>query len=495
MVLGRASVLVRTLVVAALASVALAAPAGAVTITEFEASPGQISLPINIVAGADGNLWWTEIGSEPGIGRMSPSGERFPVIPDGSNPIDLAVAPGGWVSWVSQEGFGSRSPSGIVTRSANSFGAGSITLTPSGQIRFGGREGVSATVVCAPEDPASDHLEAGFSCAGEKDGNPVEGIAAAPDGTLWASVSKSNAVFIRSTAVFGFTTRVDLPVGSDPVGIAIGPEGDAWVAMWEADAIDRITPTGARTRFPLPAGSRPNDLVLGPDGAFWIVEAGTGRIARMTTAVSLTGEYKVPSGETGQLGITVGPDRNIWFTDPEAGRIGRLVPDPPSIGAGGPSGGDASIATATAPPADTIAPRFTGAPSFTPARFRALGRGKATASGHAAPSGSMLRFSLSEPAAVAVTVAREVPGRRLGKRCVAPGKAKPGARRCPRFVRDGELGLKGAAGGNRVAFSGRLGGRALVPGSYRATLLARDGAGNTSTPSFAGFAIVGSPRS
>jgi virginiamycin B lyase len=486
MVLGRASAVVRTLGLAALAALAVAAPANAVTITEFDTNPGKVSVPLNIVGGADGNLWWTEIGSEPGIGRMSPSGERFPVIPDGSNPIDLAAAPSGWVSWVSQEGFGSRSPSGFVTRNANSFRAGSITLTPSGQIRFGGQMGVS--VICSPIDPTSDHLETEFTCAGEKYASRVEGIAASADGTLWASASESNAVFIGSTASF-FTTRIDLPAGSDPVGIAIGPEGNAWVAMWKADAIDRITPTGARTRFPLPAGSRPNDLVLGPDGAFWIVEAGTGRIARMTTAGAVTGEYPVPSGETGQLGITVGPDGNIWFTDPEAGMIGRLVPDPLSIVGGGSSGGS-TAAPAGTPAADTTAPRFTVAPSFRPARFRAADKAGAAPSRGRVPVGSTLRFSLSEPASVVATIAREVPGRRLGGRCVATGKAKPGAARCPRFVPKGALKIDGVDGPDKLAFSGRLGGKALGPGRYRATFVAHDHAGNASSPSLAPFAIV-----
>jgi streptogramin lyase len=491
MVLGRASAVVRTLGLAALAALAVAAPANAVTITEFDTNPGKVSVPLNIVGGADGNLWWTEIGSEPGIGRMSPSGERFPVIPDGSNPIDLAAAPSGWVSWVSQEGFGSRSPSGLVTRTANSFSAGAITLTPSGQIRFGGREGVS--VICSPQVPTSDHLETEFACAGEKFADSVEGIAAAPDGTLWASASKSNAVFISSTAHFGFTTRVDLPAGSDPVGIAIGPEGNAWVAMWEAGAIDRITPAGARTRFLLPVGSRPNDLVLGPDGAFWILESGTGRIARMTTTGTVTGEYPVPSGETGQLGITVGPDRNIWFTDPEAAMIGRLVPDPPIIAGGGSSGGSTTTAPAVAPALDAIAPRFTAAPTLRPARFR-VAAGKAHGSSRGgAPSGSTLRFSLSEAASVTVTLARGVPGRRLGSRCVAPGKAKPSAGRCARFVGSGGLKIDGAAGPNKLAFSGRPAGRALRPGRYRATFIAADPAGNASGPSLAGFVIVGAP--
>lgn len=481
MKLGRFTLIVSMI----LGAVTCADPAGAVTITEFETNPGKVSVPLNVVAGPDGNLWWTELGAEPGIGRMSPTGERFPVIPDSRNPIDLAAAPSGWVSWVSQEGFGRRSPSGIVAEQTENFRAGAITLTPSNQIRFGGGEGASATVICSPKDPTSDHLEAEFTCAGEKNGNAVEGIAASPAGTLWASVSKSNAVFISSTVSFGFTTRIDLPANSDPVGIAIGPEGNAWVAMWEASAIDRITPTGARTRFNLPPGSKPNDLVLGPDGAFWIVESGTGKIARMTTSGLVTDEYPVPSGETGEIGITVGPDQNIWFTDPEKGAIGKLVPDPLGTAGGGSPGGNTP-----GPLPDTIVPRFTAAPAFSPARFRVAGPKAFASSARGAPSGSTLKFSLSEAASVTATFALKVPGRRAGKKCVAPSKAKPGARRCPRYLPKGQLKLTSSAGANKFAFSGRLSGKALMPGGYRATLVARDVAGNNSTPAAAKFTIV-----
>ena len=479
MVLGKVAA-----VTAILMAMAFTGTAGAVTITEFDTNPGQISVPNYIVAGPDGNLWWTELGSEPGIGRMSPTGERFPVIPDSNNPLDLAAASSGWVSWVSQEGFGRRSPSGITTRETSLFNAGSITLTPANQIRFGGREGI-ATVLCAPKDPTSDHLESESICSGEKGGNAVEGIAASPGGTLWASVSLSNAVFITSTAAFEFTTRVDLPANSDPVGIAIGPEGNAWVAMWEAGAIDRITPNGARTRFLLPPGSRPNDLALGPDGAFWIVESGAGKIARMTTAGLVTDEYPVPSGEIDQTGITVGPDGNLWFTDSEIGKVGRLIPDPLSSGGGsGGTGGGPSV-----PTGDQIPPRFIGAPAFSPARFRVVGKAKGGGSGNRS-SGSKLKFSLSEAASVTVTIALEASGRRAGTKCVVPSKAKPGAKKCTRTLPKGSLSRNGSAGANKISFSGKVSGTALSPGSYQATLIARDAAGNRSAAAVASFTIV-----
>ncbi|MBS1882268.1 MAG: hypothetical protein JSS97_04850 [Actinobacteria bacterium] len=476
------------LLITMLGALAGADPAGAVTITEFDANPGKLATPNYIVAGPDGNLWWTESGAEPGIGRISPAGERFPIISDSGRPIDLAVAAGGWVSWVSEKGFGSRSPSGVVYRessgSAGNFRAGSITVAPNNQVRFGGAEGASATVICSPKDPTSDHLETEFTCAGERNGNAVEDIAASPGGTLWASVSASNAVFISTVQSFGFTKRIDLPAGSRPVGIAIGPEGSAWVAMWEAGAIDRIGPDGSRTRFLLPPGSRPNDLVLGPDGAFWILESGIGRIARMTTAGVIADEYPIPSGETGQTGITVGPDGNLWFTDTEMGKIGRLVPDPLTIGGGGSSGGNPP-----APPTDT-APLFTAAPAFSPARFRVAGPRAVASSNGGAPSGSTLKFSLSEAASVTATLALKAPGRRAGKNCVAPGKAKPGAQKCPRFVPRSQLKLSGKVGANKFAFSGKVGGKALAPGGYRATLVARDASGNSSAPASAKFTIV-----
>lgn len=456
---------------------ALAVPARAATITEFDANPGAFSFPLSIASGPEGNLWWAEAGAEPGIGRMSTSGERLPLIHDSNIPIDVVVAPSGWASWVSEGGIGSRSPTGLVTVTESLLRGGAIALTPGNQLRWGGGESVSATVVCRPE-PDGDHFVAERNCFGEKNGHLVTGLAASPAGVLWASIEGSDRV-LQFGPPFSLAGSIELPAGSGPVGIAIGPEGSAWVAMWNASAVDRLTPSGMRTRFLLPAGSQPEDIALGPDGAFWITESGTGKIGRMTTAGVLTGEYPVPSGMTGQVGITVGPDNALWFTDPEAGKIGRLVPDPPPP-------------PLVVPPPDTVAPRFLGSPLFSPRRFAVKGQAKARASRVAKKSvgGSTLKFTLSEAGKVTATVAKPAPGRRAGKKCVAPGKAKPSAAKCTRYVNKGTLSLNGKQGSNMAPFSGKLKGKALPPGPYRAILIARDGAGNASQPRTAAFTIV-----
>jgi virginiamycin B lyase len=472
-----------------LVALTCASSAGAVTITEFPANPGKISVPNNIIAGPGGNLWWTEAGQEPGIGRMSPTGERFAVIHANGHPFDLVAAPNGWVSWVGEGSVGRYSPFGAESDEAVGLQGGAIVLTAGNEIRVGGSQGASATVVCSPKKSSSEIIEAELACLAEKNGNPVEGLAASPGNVLWASIFGSDKVNIFTATPLTSGDQVDLPTGSGPKGIAIGPEGNAWVAMWEAGAIDRITPSGSRTRFLLPAGSRPNDLVLGPDGAFWIVESGTGKIARMTTAGLVTGEYPIPSGETGQTGITVGPDGNLWFTDSEVGLIGKVVPDPLNPGGGGTPGGGAAPVAPAPLPADKIAPRFTGAPAFSPARFR-VAAGKSAAPRGGAPSGSTLKFSLSETASVTATFALKVSGRRAGKNCVAPGKAKPGAAKCFRYLPKGTLSLKGAAGANKIVFSGKVNGKFLSPGAYQASLTARDSASNASAITTASFTIV-----
>jgi streptogramin lyase len=476
--------------VCALGALIGAGSAGAVTITEFPADPGNFSsTPEQIVGGPEGKVWWTEGGAKSGIGRISTNGELFPAIETSRQPVDLVVAPSGWASWTADEGIGTRDPSGFVhTYDRENFSGGAITLTPAGSVRYGYAH-FASTAVCAPGDLTGDHLKETESCYREQSSDPTEGMAAAPDGRLWVSVGGAIEVF-GSEGAPSKLKRIDLPANSAPRGIAIGPEGDAWVAMFEADAIDRLAPDGSRTRFKLPAGSHPYDIVWGPDGAFWMVEAGTGKIGRMSTAGVLTDEYPVPSGETGQSGIAVGPDGNIWFTDTEMGEIGRLVPDPVL----GPVGSlpVAPVGGGPAPARDTTAPRFLGATTFSPTRFAVVGAAKASAKGHAgAPAGSKLKFSLSEAGAVTATISAKARGRRSGKSCVAPAKAPAKAAKCTRLVRKGALALSGAAGPNKLAFSGKVGGKALAPGAYQAALVARDAAGNASAPSLAGFTVLG----
>lgn len=87
-----------------------------------------------------------------------------------------------------------------------------------------------------------------------------------------------------------------------------------------------------------------------------------------------------------------------------------------------------------------------------------------------------------------VTVERARPGRRSGRRCVAPRARLK--QRCTRYTAVHALTRRSRSGANRIAYSGRVGARRLAPGQYRATLMARDAAGNRSRPAQVRFTVV-----
>jgi hypothetical protein len=131
-----------------------------------------------------------------------------------------------------------------------------------------------------------------------------------------------------------------------------------------------------------------------------------------------------------------------------------------------------------------------------PSRFR-VGRSTTPTDARVAPRrplparGSRLRFTLSEPADVRIQIERARPGRRIGKRCMAPTHKLRKRRRCTHYTPTGTLTRRNLpAGPNTIPFSGRIGQRALAPGRYRATVTATDPAGNRSTPTRATFTMV-----
>jgi hypothetical protein len=95
--------------------------------------------------------------------------------------------------------------------------------------------------------------------------------------------------------------------------------------------------------------------------------------------------------------------------------------------------------------------------------------------------GTRFRYTLSEPARVTITIERVLPGRVRGRgarrKCVKPTARNRSARRCKRYRRVTRLVAEEQAGRQSTAFSGRVRGRALRRGRYRARLVATDALG------------------
>jgi Ca2+-binding RTX toxin-like protein len=137
-------------------------------------------------------------------------------------------------------------------------------------------------------------------------------------------------------------------------------------------------------------------------------------------------------------------------------------PTAPTGGAGGATGGAGSGggAVAQTPPrlrSLLVAPRAFDALRSGPSA-RAVGRRVA---------GALVAFGIDRAAAVTFRVVRRAAGRKAAGRCVAPARAPGGGRRCTRIVPvAGSFARSAPAGLARFSFTGRIGRRALAPGTY-----------------------------
>jgi hypothetical protein len=148
------------------------------------------------------------------------------------------------------------------------------------------------------------------------------------------------------------------------------------------------------------------------------------------------------------------------------------------IGSGG--GEYAAPILPTTPPVTTTAaaPRITSF-SISPKRF-AVSR-KATAVSarkhQGKPKialGATFKYGLSIAASVQLSIEQALRGAREHRRCVAVTRkiARHHYVHCTRYRLAGTLSRNGSSGTDKLAFSGRIGRRALASGSYKATILA-----------------------
>lgn len=153
-------------------------------------------------------------------------------------------------------------------------------------------------------------------------------------------------------------------------------------------------------------------------------------------------------------------------------------PAPP----GDPGPGDPPVDPPVGPPVNPPIdpPPVLDRVSFARSEFRSQG----------AKRGTKLRFRLSEAASVNVAIDRALAGRRQNGKCRKPSRANRNGTRCTHYDKLGSFTVAGALGSSSVPFSGRLKGKALRAGAYRARLRARDGAGLLSAERSASFRVL-----
>ncbi len=306
------------------------------TIIEYSLA-GYSRAPLNIIAGADGNLWFTDHRAN-AIERITPGGhvQAFAVPTADSGVTGIARAADGmlWFTESDSGRIGSVDTNGKITDYAldiQTKAPMAVTVARDGTIWMTNQHVVGGRANSLV--PFAPHGTTQFIWMLPAPDPGLFGITVGPDGNLWFTESIANRIG-RLAPTNDLNQRLtafkeyDPPTPkSAPLFITTGPDGNLWFTEFGANRIGRINPTtGAITEFPLPTpDAQPISITTGPDGNLWFTERHANSIGRITPSGAVK-EYPVPTPFAGLYGITAGPDGNLWFTENDRGKVGYIHP-------------------------------------------------------------------------------------------------------------------------------------------------------------------------
>jgi streptogramin lyase len=294
----------------------------AVKITEFPTLTPAAG-PYTIIT-VYGKLWFVE-NLVNKIGVMTTSGgmTEYTIPQAGSGPQGLALGQDGNI-WFSQSNLGSVStvdPFGGFGTPITGFVTPGIAAAGSdGRVWFvdSGADEVVA-VKAAANGPATQHLTAGV-------GSDPLGLALSPDGPMYFLPSGTNKI---GSCVPGFQCglydgTLTASAGLRRAAFDLGGQY-IWFTERTANKIGKMGVSGGTiTEYTVPtASSAPLGICAGPDGNMWFTEQLGNKIGRITPDGVIT-EFPIPTANSGPTGITLGPDGNLYFVENSASKIGKL---------------------------------------------------------------------------------------------------------------------------------------------------------------------------
>lgn len=465
--------------VAAICLVLLASsPAHAAPVVNGEFDMPTGGTPGYIAQGPDGNIWAVLSGAVGGedVARIEPDGTVTGYdVPLLAGAVGIAAGPNGYL-WVTRPAKAARflpaNPAGAEEFNVAGLGTPrDIVLGPDDNLWAASGD----TLMKIPPDNPEGYTPYTILTM------DARGIAS--DGErLWIASFGNGTIYSATTA------GVPTPhvVGGGPQEVAGGLGGQAAFTNPGASpqTVGRLTSGGTPLTTDTPS-TDPFGIALGADQAYWIAQFLSGDVGRLTA----DGQYSVLPGlstGSGPRHITAGPGNTLWISLETAKKVARV----------------SGLETPVAPPMSSIGPvvsklrlsakRFRVGKARTPVAAQKQGRRR----GKAVSVGTTIRFTLSESADVRISFERKVAGRRTGGRCVKPKPRLRSKKPCTRWVKAGKALMREglAAGPRKVAFSGRIGRRALKPGGYRLTVAATAASGAKSKPRRAPFTIVAPKR-
>jgi virginiamycin B lyase len=468
----------RRLLLAVFALLALApttASAAPAVSGEFPTAGTLSGKPKHLAQGSDGNIWVVLDNNK--IANVTTAGKvtEYTPLPALNNPSGITSGPDGNL-WLTQtNGVAKISPSNPSVDTPTTIAAiGSpqgITRGPDNNLWTGSDANVIKIPPGAPNTFTAYPLGAGASARGISRGN---------DGQLWLADFGLHRIVSVTTG--GVVKPYATSATGGPMGTAAGPGNQIAFSdpITNPQEVGLITPPGQPKRITTLGGSGdPTDIVFGNDGAYWFTRFGANDLLRLTPVGQQTKLTGFSAG-AGPRYLTKGPSNTLWVGLETKQKVARVtgVSAPPSGGGGGGGGGD------------TTAPVIS---SLTQSHGTwHLGSALANFSRRAPIVGTTFTFRVNEQSTTTFTFAQILPGRKVGRRCLAPTRARRNRPKCTRLITvRPSLSYNTSAAKHRLKFQGRLSRRTtLKPGKYQLTIQSIDAAKNKSRARTLTFTVL-----
>ncbi|MBS1825813.1 MAG: SMP-30/gluconolactonase/LRE family protein [Acidobacteria bacterium] len=147
------------------------------------------------------------------------------------------------------------------------------------------------------------------------------GVAVAPDGTIYVADTNNNRIRAITTDGIIHTVASGLAI---PFGVSVDAAGTVYFSELQSGRVRRIENDGSLTTLASQL-VRPMGLAIAPDGALLIAESGSQRIQRLSSDGNIqvfaeTGARSIPRS------LTVDAEGIVYFSDVGTGNIQRIDP-------------------------------------------------------------------------------------------------------------------------------------------------------------------------
>jgi virginiamycin B lyase len=166
-------------------------------------------------------------------------------------------------------------------------------------------------------------------------GSGPHGIEFDADGRVWVTLEFAGKIVrLNQSGVIDKTYIVSLscatcpvPIDTHPHGMGFAPDMQTiWYTGKATGTVGKITPDGKIQNYALPTvGSVPIYVKAGPDGNMWVTELVGNVIARVNSQTGKVDEFCIPTHNSRPIAIVPEPGgKAMWFTEEAGNKVARI---------------------------------------------------------------------------------------------------------------------------------------------------------------------------